>query len=62
MAITLGKPVPTISIDVPQDKAAHLQQIGALSAETLRLLAELSKKPGIESTLKKNEFLLKTML
>lgn len=60
--LTLGKPAPTNSIEVSQDKAAQLQQLAAMSAESLRILADLSKKPGIEKALKENAVMLKLML
>jgi hypothetical protein len=45
-----------------QDKSVYLDQLSKLDIETLKLLAELSKKPGIEAKLKKNIFLIKTFL
>lgn len=42
-----------IKIDVPASKAAQLNDLVKLSAETLNILAEKSKKPGIEERLKK---------
>jgi len=43
----------TVKIDVPAGKAAQLNDLSKLSAETLSILAEKSKKPGIEDRLKK---------
>jgi hypothetical protein len=38
---------------VPPAKARHLQQLAVLSEETLAILADKSRKPGIEDRLKK---------
>lgn len=48
----------TVSLQVPASKAAHLNDIAKLSAETLEILAEKSKKPGIEQKLKKFRYLI----
>jgi hypothetical protein len=45
-----------------QDKKPYLDELSKLDIETLKLLAELSKKPGISQKLKKNIVLIKTFL
>lgn len=42
----------TTQITVDADKAAHLQKIGNLSVDTLKILADKAGKPGIEQKLK----------
>jgi hypothetical protein len=41
-----------VHINVPADKAEYLKQISRLNVETLQILADKSKKPGIEQKLK----------
>ncbi len=40
-----------VLIEVPANKADFLKQISTLGIETLQILAEKSKKPGIEKRL-----------
>jgi len=40
-----------VPIEVPANKAEFLKQISTLGVETLQILAEKSKKPGIEKRL-----------
>lgn len=49
-------------LNVPHDKLNQLQALSWLSAETLTILADLSKKPGVEEKLKKNKILLQTLI
>lgn len=44
--------VQLVHINVPADKAEHLKLISKLNVETLQILADKSKKPGIEQKLK----------
>jgi hypothetical protein len=39
-------------IKVPADRARYLTELSTLSPEALKILAEKSKKPGIEQKLK----------
>lgn len=48
----------TVKLDVPADKAAQLNDLAKLSVEALNILAEKSKKPGIEQKLKKFRHLI----
>lgn len=43
---------------VPRNKVQHLQALAVLSDETLAILAEKSRKPGIEDKLKKFKYLI----
>lgn len=45
-------------IKVPADKATFLLELSKLSVESLRILAEKSKKPGIEKKLQTYQSLL----
>lgn len=45
-----------------ESKQDCIAQLSTLSFETLKILAELSLKPGIEVKVKKNEFMLKSFL
>jgi hypothetical protein len=47
---------------VPTEKANFLFELSRMSVGTLSLLAELSKKPGIEEKLKAKASILKYML
>lgn len=49
-------------IEVDAQKAEHLKQLACLSMETLSLLAELSRRPGVEAKLKQKAGLIKTFL
>jgi hypothetical protein len=49
-------------IVVPTEKANFLFELSRMSVGTLSLLAELSKKPGIEEKLKAKASILKYML
>lgn len=49
---TRQEPQATCSVPCSPDKAQYLAQIAKLSTESLRILAEKSRKPGIESKLK----------
>ena len=51
-----------MAIEVDKDKAASLVELAKLGADTLKQLAELSRKPGIEMKLRKNMALIKTFL
>lgn len=53
-----GQKVITIMLEVPESKAVNLVTLSKLSAETLAILAEKSKKPGMEEKLKKYQFLI----
>lgn len=48
----------TVKIDVPASKATYLTDLAKLNEETLNILAEKSKKPGIEQKLKKFRYLI----
>lgn len=50
------------SIVVPEDRARFLHELAKLDADTLTILADLSRKPGIEMKLKKNVVLIKSFL
>lgn len=50
------------SIVVPTAKSKYLFDLSNLSVQSLALLAELSKKRGIEEKLKNNALLLKSWL
>ena len=50
---------PVKKFDSKQD---CISQLSTLDFETLKILAELSLKPGIEAKLKKNVVMLKTFL
>lgn len=54
---TDNTPAPSIS-----SREACLEQIGKLSDETLRILAELSTRPGVEKKLKDKYSLIKAFL
>jgi hypothetical protein len=51
-----------VSIEVDSVKAKHLEQLSRMSPETLELLADLSRKPGVEKKLQANKFILKTLI
>jgi len=44
----------TVKIEVLKSKVDSLKQLSTMSTESLAMLAELSKKPNIEASLKKN--------
>lgn len=44
------------------EKVKALQQLANMSADSLNMLAELSKKPGIEQKLKSKFHMIKTFL
>lgn len=50
------------NIKTTVDKAPYLQQLETMSAESLKLLAELSKYPNIEKKLKANANVIKLSL
>lgn len=47
-----------VHIDVPANKAEFLKQISMLGVDTLQILAEKSKKPGIEKRLQQFKSLI----
>lgn len=49
-------------IIVPSESSEYLHKLSKLNKETLRILAELSNKPGIDQKVKKNEVLIKSFL
>lgn len=49
---TMAQTAQLVHINVPSEKAELLKQISKLSVETLQILADKSKKPGIEQKLK----------
>jgi len=51
-----------VCIEVDGTKAAHLQQLSTMSVATLELLAELSRRPGVEQKLQAKKMLLKTFI
>ena len=55
-------PPSTVCIEVDGTKAAHLQQLSTMSVATLELLAELSRRPGVEQKLQAKKMLLKTFI
>lgn len=44
------------------DKVQYLQALANLNAESLKILAELAQKPGVEQKLKANQTLIKTLI
>ncbi len=56
MASPLGQ-IKTVTIEVPEEKAESLKTMASISVAALKIIAEASKKPGIEAKL----FLAKTL-
>jgi hypothetical protein len=51
-----------MSVKKFESKEDCIRQLSTLDFDTLKILAELSLKPGIETKLKKNVVMLKTFL
>jgi hypothetical protein len=51
-----------MAIDVEPTKAEYLRALARMSSESLAILADLSKKPGIEKKLRENVKMLKLLL
>jgi hypothetical protein len=52
----------SVKIEVDASKSKHLEQLSKMNEETLRILADLSLKPGIEKKLKDNKNMIKMFL
>lgn len=50
------------TINVPGEKAQYLMGLSAMSVDTLRILHDLSKRPGVEKKLKDKEGMIKLFL
>lgn len=49
--MALGQIAKMVTIEVPADKAEHLKVISNVSTNALKIIADASKKPGMESKL-----------
>lgn len=58
----LGKPDIAVTITVDSSKTKQLQTLATLSPDTLTILADLSKMPGIEAKLKSKLSLIKKLI
>lgn len=51
-----------MDLKVPSEKVTYITELAKLNVDTLRILADLSKKPGIEKKLKEKLPMIKMFL